>query len=739
MDARRILAILYDLSVTIGEQTSLQPLLTRVLQRFLYHTSYPAGFVCTSIPTIEHSSNTLRLSLDAAVGDFDLIGAIGQMIEVPCDLLSDSITSQGDRTEALGRFELVRGRYQDFLFLPIPGQGGIVLLSRQVLQSALRLKDVFQPALAQLSRAIVLCRRSDQQISQLESDRILFGEVFESSSSGIMITNVEGTVVAVNGAFTRITGYTANEMIGSRPNKLGSGRHDQGFYQELWRSLREEGYWQGEIWNRRRSGEAYPEWLSISRVCNSHGDVTHYVGIFSDLSAEREAESLRHRISFFDSLTDLPNRRLLLDRLSQACSLARNAHTLGAVLAIDLNGFKSVNNKGHEFGNLVLREAATRLSSCARPGDTVSRIGGDEFVCILNTLGWDPTDSAALARNTADMVQHALAAPYHVDGEIFRLGASIGIAMFSGEEFSVDELLKRADHALTLAKRRRTSCIQFYDPDVERLVAERSLLIAELHTAIEEERLELHFQAQVDARQRIVGAEVLVRWTHPVHGRLSPATFIPLAEETGLIIPLGRWILKKTCERLAEWRDTPCLRGIALAVNVSSKQFMEDSFSEHVESALADSKIDPSLLKIELTEGAMVHNFDEVVDKMQRLKRLGITIALDDFGTGYSSLQYLTRLPIDQLKIDGSFVRDLGRIASSGTIIKTIIGMAKSLNIQVIAEGVETERQRSFLEECGCHTFQGFLYSEPISGPEFTVMAASYERQGSGRSGIKMP
>lgn len=721
MDKHGILPILYDLAVTIGEQTSLRPLLTRTLQRLLYHTSFPAGFISLGHSRSEPPSNGVEIQIDAAVGDFNLVHLVGQSIRVPGELVAIAPMDVNRQKDILAHFDLAKDRYHSFLFLPLSDTACIILLAPRQPDTKLPLNQMFKPILAHLARAIVLCRRSDDHISQLRSDRDLFAEVFKSSSSGVMVTDTDGRIIAINPAFTLITGYAASEMIGHTPKKLSSGRHDQEFYRSIWQSIKEKGRWQGEIWNRRKNGEAYAEWLSISLVRDAEERITHYVGIFSDLSADKEAELLRHRIAFRDPLTDLPNRRLLLDRLSQAMSLSEQSRRYGVVLSIGLDDLRRItDSKGHDIGNLVLKEAAGRISAYIHAGDTVSCVGGDEFVVAINPNDINPENTATHAEYVAKQIAQSLGQPYLIENTIrVHSSASVGIALFVGQEVAVEDLLKRSDMALTQAKQSGGNAIQFFDPEVQAQVERRVKLLDGLRDAIELKQLSLHLQPQIDADGAVSGAEVLLRWNHPTLGMVSPAQFIPLAEESGLILPLGQWVLEGACQLLAAWQHQPQLQRLTLAVNVSPLQFAQPDFVEQIMDAVQRYGINISLLKIELTEGAMVNDVEDVVAKMTKIKSFGISVSLDDFGTGYSSLQYLQKLPLDQIKIDQSFVRNLDLGSGNTVIIKTIIGMAQSLGLQVIAEGVETQEQKDFLEKNNCHNYQGFLFGRPLAVDQF--------------------
>lgn len=721
MDNHGILPILYDLAVTIGEQTSLRPLLTRTLQRLLYHTSFPAGFISLCYSQNKLSDDQVELQIDAAVGDFNLVNLVGQSVRAPDKLVAIAPIDVDHQKDILSRFEQAKNRYHSFLFLPLSDNACIILLAPRQPDTKLPLNQMFKPILAHLARAIVLCQRSDEHISQLKSDRELFAEVFKSSSSGVMVTNTNGRIIAINPAFTAITGYSASEIIGSTPGKLSSGRHDREFYRSLWQSVQETGRWQGEIWNRRKNGEAYPEWLSISLVRDAEERITHYVGIFSDLSTDKEAELLRHRIAFRDPLTDLPNRRLLLDRLSQAMSLSEQSHRYGVVLSIGLDNFREItDSKGHDIGNIVLKEVAKRISTYIQASDTVSCIGGDEFVVALNPIDINPATAATHAEHVVKQILQSLGQPYLIeDATKIHGSASVGIALFMGREITIEDLLKRSDMAMTLARQSGGNSVQFFDIGIQAQVEGRVKLLDGLRDAIPLRQLSLYLQPQIDAKGTVSGAEVLLRWNHPTLGMVSPAQFIPLAEESGLILPLGQWVLDGACQLLAAWQHQPRLNRLTLAVNVSPVQFMQADFVEQIMDVTKRHGINLNFLKIELTEGAMVNDVEDVIDKMTKIKSLGIGVSLDDFGTGYSSLQYLQRLPLDQIKIDQSFVKNLDPETGNTVIVRTIIGMAQSLGLQVIAEGVETQEQKNFLEKHNCHNFQGFLFSRPLTVDQF--------------------
>lgn len=469
-------------------------------------------------------------------------------------------------------------------------------------------------------------------------------------------------------------------------------------------------------------------WLS-SKFPYTDSAGTRYVGgIAVDITERKSAEEKVESLAFYDSLTQLPNRRLLLDRLAQRLHNATRQNTLCALLFIDLDNFKTLNDtRGHSRGDLLLQQVAHRLSLAVRKGDTLARLGGDEFVLLLENLAADPLQAANQTEVVVEKILAALRQPYDMDGYLHNSTPSIGITLLGDDEESVEEPLRRADLAMYQAKAAGRNTFRFFDPQLQAAVIARSYLEADLRTALRDDQLQLHFQAQLNADSAIRGAEVLLRWHHPQRGMVSPADFIPVAEESGLILPIGRWVIDKACAQLAEWASHPLFSQLSIAVNVSSRQFHQDDFVEQVLSALATTGANPQRLKLELTESLLVTNVDDVIAKMSALKARGIAFSLDDFGTGYSSLSYLKRLPLDELKIDQSFVRDTLSDANDAAIVITIIALAESLSLEVIAEGVETEAQRAFLAQNGCNAYQGYLFSRPLPIEAFEQYGASLQ------------
>ena len=532
---------------------------------------------------------------------------------------------------------------------------------------------------------------------------------------GMVITDSRNNILRVNQAFTHITGYSAEDVVGKKPQILKSGRHDADFYAAMWKSLNTTGKWQGEIWNRRKYGEIYPEYLTITVVKDSHQNITNYVAAFTDATKSKESEEAIKELAFFDPLTKLPNRRLLQDRLFQALSSSDRTGQTGALLFIDLDNFKTINDTlGHIMGDLLLQKVSDRLKSCVREGDTVARLGGDEFVVMLENLSAQPLEAAQQAETIGEKILATLNQPYSLAKKEYINTPSIGIALFNRHSEKLDDLFKQADIAMYQAKKAGRNTLRFFDPHMQEVIDARLILENELRNAVEYHQFFLYYQLQVDQNLQPFGAEALIRWVHPVRDLVSPAEFIPIAEETGLILPIGKWVLETACAQLSKWQLNTKTRHLILSVNVSAKQFHQPDFAAQIQSIVQRHGIDPTKLKLELTESILLENMVSIVDTMKAINALGVLFSLDDFGTGYSSLQYLKQLPLHQLKIDQSFVRDLAVDSSDKAIVNTIVAMAQSLGMEVIAEGVETEEQRLLLVIAGCNQYQGYLFAKPM-------------------------
>lgn len=549
--------------------------------------------------------------------------------------------------------------------------------------------------------------------------------VFEYTREGVLVTNAHSQIVMVNRAFTDITGYEETEAIGKTPALLHSGRHDSAFYNTMWNSIQELGHWQGEIWNSRKSGEIYPELLSISAVKGEDGGITHYVSVFADISkliaSEMELDFLAHH----DPLTQLPNRMLLLSRLEFSLEKAQRNRKQLAVLMLDLDRFKDVNDSfGHLIGNDLLQQVADRLNLIIPSADAIFRLGGDEFTVLLEEI----TQPEAAARVAIQIIK-AMDAPWQLANNInVRISVSIGIALYPDHGKSAEALMQHADTAMYQAKSEGRNRYKYFSEHLTRSVRERLDIEMRLRQAIDEDELQVYFQPQISISDgAIVGAEALLRW-HTAGGELiSPMRFIPIAEETGLISTIGAWVLKQTCRLGKRWQDSglPALR---LAVNVSPNQFIHSDIIQTVQEILEETGYPAQYLELEITETALMQRETEAIGTLNRLHAMGIHLAIDDFGTGYSSLAYLKLFPIDVLKIDKSFIDDIPNNRSDMEITSTIIAMAKTLHIKVLAEGVESPAQLAFLKNQDCDYYQGYLTSPALTAEDFETFLATYKQ-----------
>lgn len=561
---------------------------------------------------------------------------------------------------------------------------------------------------------------SDITEHKTREEQLRIAAIAFESQEGIIVTDAKATILRVNRAFTTLTGYSAKEALGRTPHFLSSGRHDPAFYKLMWEELLRTGYWQGEIWNRRKNGELYAEWLTLTAVIAPDGSTSHYVGTFSDITQNETAQAEIHRLAYYDPLTQLPNRRLLEDRLGQALLATVRTKLYGALLFLDLDKFKVVNDtSGHYTGDLLLIEVARRLHVLVRAGDTVARLGGDEFVMLLEGLSPEAEEAATQVKYLSQKILDALAQPYYINNREFYCSASIGIDMYCQSSATAEDLLRHTDLAMYQAKDAGRNTVRFFDPTMQSIVSVRAALERDLRHALEQNQFQLYYQSQSTHERKILGAECLIRWHHPERGMVSPADFIPLCEETGLILPIGQWVLDTACAQLKLWESQAKTRDLQLAVNVSARQFAQADFVSLVEQTIQRHAINPARLKLELTESLVLGNVADTISKMNTLRNIGVRFSMDDFGTGFSSLAYLTQLPLNQLKIDQSFVRNIGIKPTDATIVQTIIGMARNLGIDVIAEGVETEQQRAFLEQHDCPTCQGYLFSKPVPVEQF--------------------
>jgi diguanylate cyclase (GGDEF)-like protein/PAS domain S-box-containing protein len=540
----------------------------------------------------------------------------------------------------------------------------------------------------------------------------LWSRVLDQSAEGIFVCDPQERILLVNTAFEKLTGFSGDEAIGKTPRILQSGRQDRTFYADMWKRVLETGTWSGEMWNRRKSGELYIEWLSISAVYDPKGVVTHYVGIFSDITVRKQAEERMVHLAHYDALTDLPNRVLLIDRLNQLIKAAQRRRYKVAVVSIDLDRFKEVNDSlGHDAGDLLLQTLAKRFSNVMRGEDTLARIGGDEFVVVIQGLH-QGQDAAIIAKG----LRSCLAEPVTLNGYEHTVTASMGISLYPDDATDGQEMIRNADAAMYKAKGAGRNAFQFYTSDLNRRALEMLSMENALRRAVERQEFVLHYQPQVDISSGcVVGAEALIRWNHPELGLVMPGKFISIAEERGLIVPIGSWVIEEAARQAAVWQNAGT--SIPIAVNVSAVQFRQKDFVEQLANIVRKHGITANHLELELTERVIMRDAETTVEILARLHDMGFQLSIDDFGTGYSSLSYLRRFPMDKIKIDQSFVTDVIQIASAGSIVTAIIGLARSLKLRVIAEGVETTEQLEILREQSCDEAQGFLFS-PALGPE---------------------
>lgn len=554
----------------------------------------------------------------------------------------------------------------------------------------------------------------------------LAATVFESQE-GMLIAGPDRRILRVNQALLRLTGFEEAELIQRPVGLLQSGRNDAAFCERVWEEVAVKGQWAGEMWIRRKSDEVYPAWINIACVRGPDEEITHYFSTQMDISARKAAEEEIRTLAYYDMLTGLPNRRLMSDRLQRSLSHVTSTGSGGALMVVDLDNFKDLNDTlGHDVGDELLRQVAERLEQCARRGDTVARLGGDEFAMLVEGLGTDTSQAAANTEAIARNVLFMMSKPFALGERVHHTSCSIGIALYANASGGVDDLLKRGDLAMYEAKSQGRNTLCFFDPRTQEAVARRTATEADLRHALDRREFLLHYQAQIEGEGRLTGAEALIRWQHPQRGLIGPDNFIGIAETTGLIEPIGAWVLREACEQLVRWGRDEATSGLSLAVNVSVRQFRQSGFVGEVLEILRSTGANPALLKLELTESLLLDNAASAIERMTTLRSLGVRFSLDDFGTGYSSLSYLNKLPLDQLKIDKSFVNEILTDASGVAIARTIVALAKSLDLSVIAEGVETESQRELLSSLGCSAWQGYLFGRPAPADQ---MLSEYQKR----------
>ncbi len=710
----RILTTITILLVAMGAASGLSWLLIRGMRRIVgfYQTGvtrresmlrergrqlYLANFFVDHVSEIVILADAGRCITYVNPFGCDVLGEpVEALVGQPADLLDPFRPDEGGPAD--GRFET------DFT---TPGGRTLTL---EVTASTVQYEG--QQYYCAIARDVTARRQTEWELS-------LSAKVFDNASEGMFITDAQNRIVAVNDAFSDITGFTRSDVLGKNPHILSSGRHGPEFYSALWADLKATGHWTGEIWNKRKNGEVFPEWLNIQLVRNERGEAVNHIAAFTDISETREQQERIRHLAQYDFLTDLPNRFLLRDRLERAILSAQRSGRKVAVLFLDLDRFKTINDSlGHVLGDALLQAVSRRLSAAVRASDTVSRQGGDEFVVLIPDL-----DRAEAAAGVAANLLTSLSTPYHLEGHELQITPSIGIAIHPDDGSTIDALLKNADMAMYAAKEAGRATYRFFTPELNQRATERLWMENNLRRAIERGEMELHFQPQLSIDgTRLLGCEALVRWRQPDGRLIPPGQFIPVAEETGLIVSLGDWVLEEACKAAADLRQR--LGPLTMAINLSAVQFHRANPAHRVEELLQRYGLPPDALELEVTESILMDDADEVVHALERFRTLGVPLAIDDFGTGYSSLSYLKRFHADKLKIDRSFVQGLGRDGDSTAIAEAIVAMAHSLDMATLAEGVETEEQRLFLSRLGCGQVQGFLFGQPMPFDAFLAAMA---------------
>ncbi|MDR0716134.1 MAG: EAL domain-containing protein, partial [Azoarcus sp.] len=696
-------------------RTELDMLANEVLNYMVLGDGELAAHIRRHIEALERASRDLSPDAAAAMRNIFTHAQIMENRKAMVDKLLHDIISIGSTSQGEQIIQIYNSGYEH-----ATSQAHVyrVLLFVAALVLALYLVLVF----ARLGRATRALRDSnhnlEQRIGELhraQANLKLYATVFTSAAEGMVITDARARILVANPAFTVITGYELDDIRSRPPSLLSSGQHAPTFYHDMWKALNRRGKWQGEIWNRRRNGEIYPEWLSITAVRDGEGNISHYIGVFSDMTERKRTEAHIQHLSHHDPLTNLPNRLLMQERLNEAITQSRRINCQTAVLFLNLDRFRNINDTlGAELGDALLQQVAHRSQGLLRDTDTVSRLGGDEFVFILPDIN-QPQDVASIARKLLTSIGR----PYLLGEHDITITASIGIAISDADGNTAAELLRNADAAMSRAKEDGRNNFRFYSADMNTSTLGDLLLENQLRGAIEHNELELHYQPKVDARNGVLqSAEALLRWRHPEQGMIPPNRFIRLAEESGLIVPIGEWVLRTACQQIHDWRKAG-LPVVPIAVNLSAQQFLQNDLPVLVGESLGAASLEPELLELELTESMLMRNVERTVDMLARLREMRVGLSIDDFGTGYSSLSYLKQFQVNVLKIDQSFVSDIHDTDADGKIAVAVIGLAHALGLKVVAEGVETEKQRAFLLDHDCDIFQGYLFSRPLSAADF--------------------
>jgi diguanylate cyclase (GGDEF)-like protein/PAS domain S-box-containing protein len=597
--------------------------------------------------------------------------------------------------------------------VPIRAKDGKTLGAFSLSSFEHRLPNAFHRKLLELTSNLVSIVLDQQRTNE---QLFLAGKVFENSMDGIMITDPACKIISVNPAFTDITGYSAEEVIGKNPNILSSGRQDKDFYRSMWNAIHTVGNWRGEIWNKHKNGEHFPIWLSVNGIFDKEGNITHYLGISSDISEIKRLDQIIWKQANFDYVTGLPNRNMFQDRLEQDLKKAQRAGAKVALFFIDLDHFKEINDSlGHGMGDILLKDVAQRIDSCVRDTDTVARLGGDEFTVILNNF-----ENEQIVGRIAQDILEKLSLPFYLENEVAYISASIGITLFPGDADSIEALLKNADHAMYAAKNEGRNGYHFFTPAMQAAAELRRGLANDLRAAIAGNQLQLYYQPIVDLESgSIHKAEALLRWLHPEKGFISPEVFVPVAEETRMIVEIGDWVFRQAAQQAAIWKAL-YHRDFQISINKSPVQFMVESrANQSWLEYLREHQLDGDSIVVEITESLLLDVNERVSNRLLEFREAGIKVAIDDFGTGYSSLSYLKKFDINYLKIDKSFIRNITPQSNDLVLCEAIISMAHRLGIRVIAEGVETQEQCDLLSAAGCDFAQGYFFSKPVSRQDF--------------------
>jgi diguanylate cyclase (GGDEF)-like protein/PAS domain S-box-containing protein len=564
---------------------------------------------------------------------------------------------------------------------------------------------------------------TEQKNSQAELR--LAAKALENTSEGVLVTDERGSILSVNPAFQIVTGYSEEEVIGKNPSILQSGVHSEDFYTNMWSIIREAGQWKGEIWNKRKNGEIFPEWITISAIKDQQGKITNYVAVFTDITDRKFAEEQLRRLAHYDTLTGVANRYSLNKRLENLIQTAEKYKQQLAVLFLDLDRFKYVNDTlGHNYGDMLLKQVSSRLKGLIKNKDMIARLGGDEFVIVLPNIK-HPKEAVHISQNIIDSLKQS----FILDDQEVYISTSIGISLYPLDGVTIETLLRNADKAMYQAKAKGRDQFELYHSDMHQNESKQMKIETLLRKAIERKEFFLVYHPQVDTKsKKIVGVEALIRWNQAELGLISPGEFIPLAEETGLIMPISEWVFQQACEDLKKFHIAG-YSNLKMSINISALHFNQDGFIRSIDKLIQKTNVNPHYIELELTESMIMPKATESIDKLVKLKQLGLKLSIDDFGTGYSSLSYLNRFPIDTLKIDQSFIKKLCVYKEDSSIVQAIITMAHRLNLKVVAEGVESKKQFEFLEEEACNYVQGFYITKPLPFQEFLFFAESWNAE----------